>query len=131
MGDNDTMSINEWNVLVVEDERDSMELVQEVLGHYGIQSTGAESAETALDILQSMVPTLIIIDLNLPRLDGWGLLKRIQQNHVLLKVPCVAITAYHTAELAEKALTAGFNAYFPKPLDATSFVRELEGIVAN
>jgi CheY-like chemotaxis protein len=125
------MSITDWNVLVVEDEQDSMELVQEVLSHYGIQSVGTESAEGALDMLQGTSPTLIIIDLNLPKLDGWGLLKRIRQNRDLVSVPCVAITAYHTAELAEKALTAGFNAYFPKPLDATSFVRELEGIVAG
>jgi AmiR/NasT family two-component response regulator len=44
-------------------------------------------------------------------------------------VPRVAITAYHTAELAEQAIEAGLHAYFAKPLDATSFVRELEAVV--
>jgi CheY-like chemotaxis protein len=115
-------------VLVVEDENDSMELVQGVLEHHGIRSVGASDAERALIILEDMQPTLILIDLALPGMDGWELLKNVRANQRLSKVPCVAITAFHVPELAEQAIEAGFNAYFAKPLDATSFVRELEGI---
>jgi CheY-like chemotaxis protein len=118
-----------WNILVVEDENDSMELVQGVLEHHGIQSIGAFNAEKALVLLEEMQPTLIVIDLMLPGMDGWGLLSNIRANKRLSNVPCVAITAFHTPELAEHAIAAGFNSYFPKPFDATSFVRELEGIV--
>lgn len=125
------MSLANWRVLVVEDEIDSMELVQGLLEHYGIQSYGVATAEDALTYLDQQTPTLIIIDLALPGLDGWGLLKRLKKMPALTNVPCVAITAYHTAELASKAVEQGFHAYFPKPLDATSFVRELEGIVAE
>ncbi len=123
------MTISDWNVLVVEDESDSMELVQGILSYYGIQSIGAVSAEEALQILQQVTPTLMLIDLALPGLDGWELLKRLQANRALAHVPSVAITAFHTPELAEQAIEAGFNAYFAKPIDATSFVRELQTIV--
>ncbi len=125
------MTISSWNVLVVEDEADSMELVQGLLSYYGIESVGASTGEDALEILENMVPTLIIIDLALPGLDGWDVLKRLKTHRSLSRVPCVAITAFHTPELAEQAIENGFDAYFPKPIDATSFVRELQAVVGG
>jgi CheY-like chemotaxis protein len=125
------MTFANWNVLVVEDEYDSMEFVQGLLQHYGIHSVGASTGEEALEILRQMSPNLVIIDLALPGLDGWGLLKQLRANKALTGVPLVAITAFHTPELAEQAIEAGFSAYFAKPIDATSFVRELEGIVES
>jgi CheY-like chemotaxis protein len=125
------MSIKDWNVLVVEDEADSMELVQGLLSHYGIHCVGATSGEEALHILEKITPTLIILDLALPGVDGWGVLKAVRSSNVLSQIPCVAITAFHTPELAEQAIRAGFNAYFAKPIDSTSFVRELQTIVSG
>ena len=125
------MSIKDWNVLVVEDEADSMELVQGLLSHYGIHCVGAMSGEEALQMLQKMTPTLIILDLALPGVDGWGVLQAVRSHRQLSNVPCVAITAFHTPELAEQAIKAGFNAYFAKPIDSTSFVRELQTIVSG
>ncbi len=123
--------MNNWKVLVIEDEDDSMEFVQGLLEHHGIESIGASSGEEALEVLKTIQPTLLIVDLALPGLDGWELLRRFKAHPVLRDVPRVAITAYHTPELAEQAIEAGFDAYFAKPLDATSFVRELEAIVNN
>lgn len=120
---------SEWLVLVVEDETDSLEFVQGLLEHHGVNSIGVSSGEQALDAVQEVHPNLIVVDLALPGLNGWDLLKRFKAMPALKQVPLVAITAYHTAELAEQAIEAGFDAYFAKPLDATSFVRELEGII--
>lgn len=125
------MTTNDWKVLVVEDEADSMELVQELFHHYGINSIGATSGEEALNILETETPTLIIIDLALPGIDGWGLLGALKNKRSLANIPRVAITAYHTAEVANQAIEKGFDAYFSKPLDATSFVRELQGIIGD
>ncbi len=125
------MSIKNWTVLVVEDEVDSMELVQGLLEHHGIHAVGVSSGEEAVQALKQMTPTLIILDLALPGLDGWGVLKSVKSNRVLSHVPCVAITAFHTPELAEQAISAGFSGYFAKPIDATSFVRELQSIMSE
>jgi two-component system, cell cycle response regulator DivK len=125
------MNLSQWNVLVIEDEADSMELVQGILEYHGIETWPAPSGEEALDILQTRTPTLIIVDLSLPGIDGWGLIKEFQQWHKLDRVPRIAVTAYHTAEVARQAIEAGFDAYFSKPLDATSFVRELATIAAE
>ncbi len=122
-------NMSNWQVLVIEDENDSMELVRGLLDHRGIRSVGVASGEEALEAIQEFLPTLIIVDLALPGLNGWDLLEHFKAIDELTNVPRVAITAYHTAELAEQAIEAGFHAYFAKPLDATSFVRELEVIV--
>jgi CheY-like chemotaxis protein len=123
------MDFMHWIVLVVEDEADSMELVVELLAYHGIRTIPASSAEEALMLLEDTMPTLIIIDLALPGMNGWDLLRHLQRHKDLDRVPRVAVTAYHTAEIANQAIEAGFDAYFAKPLEATSFVRELEGIV--
>lgn len=125
------MKLSDWNVVVVEDEVDSRALVQGLLDYHGIRSMAAPTAEDALVILENTVPTLIIIDLALPGMDGWSLLSMIRSDRILGNVPCVAITAYHSAEVANEAIEAGFDAYFAKPIDATSFVRELVGIVGS
>jgi CheY-like chemotaxis protein len=81
------MNREQWNALVVEDEIDSMELVCEVLEYHGIRSLAAYDANQALEILKDTIPTVIIIDLQLPGMDGWSLLREIQQDAHLNHVP--------------------------------------------
>lgn len=121
--------IADWRVLIVEDEQDSMDVVQEILSHYNIKTYGAYSAEEALEIVLQVNPTLAILDLALPMMDGWGLLAALRNNPETAHIPAVAVTAYHSANVAQQAIQAGFDAYFSKPIEATSFVRELERIV--
>jgi CheY-like chemotaxis protein len=123
------MSLKEWTVLIVEDEYDSMELVQGIFDHYDIQYLAAGDGEQALEILEDTIPTLVIVDLALPGIDGWNLLRTIRADPRLDGVPCVATTAYHSFEIADRAIEEGFVAYFPKPIEATAFVRELEYII--
>ncbi len=125
------MTAQNWQVLIVEDEPDSMELLRGLLDHQGIASVGVRSAEDALKILQDIFPTLILIDLSLPGKNGWELLKILQASETLSQIPRIAVTAYHTAELADYAIQAGFNAYFAKPIAAQSFVHELEAVMQS
>ena len=120
--------IKDWKVLVVEDEPDSMEAVQDILGYYGIETVGAHSAEDALKIIESFTPSLAILDLALPKMDGWRLQREIRARASTASIPIVAVTAFHSTKVAQEAIEAGFNAYFSKPIDATSFVRELERV---
>ncbi len=119
------------NVLVVEDEVDSLELVQGLLQYNGIRSTGVLTAQDALVSLNAQTPDMIIIDLALPDIDGWTLLERLRENAALQGVRKVAMTAYHNPTLAQKAVKAGFDAYFAKPIDATTFVQDLQQIAQN
>jgi CheY-like chemotaxis protein len=117
-------------MLVVEDDRYGSELVGSMLRFHHINADFAQTAEEALEYLDGNRYTMAIIDLNLPGKDGWSLLQTIQSDLGTASLPCVAITAYHDARVAQEALHAGFAGYFPKPL-STNFVRELEQILAG
>ena len=118
--------MNNWRVLVVEDDPDGREVLTRILRHHDIIVEVAPSAEEALEMLSKQRYSVVIVDLALPRVSGWELLQTIRASPDTTDLPCVAVTAYHSAEVAVKAIAAGFKAYFPKPLEATSFVRELE-----
>jgi len=120
--------VSDWHVLVVEDDPDGQEVTTRILRHHRITTDVAGTAEEALTLLKRTKYDLAVIDLALPEMDGWGLLQAIRANSKLSNMPCVAVTAFHSAEVAVEAIRAGFVSYFPKPLDATSFVRELEQI---
>jgi len=117
-----------WHVLVVEDDPDGQEVVTRILRHHQITTDVAPTAEDALTLLANPHYTVAVIDLALPKMDGWTLLEKIRANPALADMPCIAVTAFHSAEVAVQAIHAGFAAYFPKPLEATSFVRELESV---
>ncbi len=124
------MQFKDWRVLIIEDEADSSEVVREMLEYNGIQSWAAPNAEDALQLIPEVQPNLFVVDLALPGMDGWGFLKTVRDDPVTSDIPAVAITAYHSINVARQAIEAGFAAYFPKPLDTTSFVRELSRILA-
>ena len=120
-----------WKILVVEDDHDGQEVVSRLLKYHRIEHLIAGSGEEAFQILEQEAITGCIIDLALPGIDGWGVLEAIRSDGQIGNIPCVAITAFHSAEVAVKAIEAGFNAYFSKPLDATSFVRELSNVLSE
>ena len=123
--------INNWRVLIVEDEADGQEVVQGILGYFNINTDVAETAEDAIELLARSQYTAAVIDLGLPGIDGLQLMRYIREQPTLMNLPCIAITAYHTSQLKREALEAGFDAYFAKPLDDTSFTRELDRIVSG
>ncbi len=125
------MSSNNWHLLVVEDDPDGQEVVATILQHLNISIDVANNAEEAESYLfeAGRAYHAVIIDLALPGKDGWELLSEIQHEPQTAGLSCIAVTAYHTSKLREQALTRGFHAYFPKPLDATGFARALEEIL--
>jgi CheY-like chemotaxis protein len=120
---------SDWQVLVVEDEIDSRDVVQDLLHYHGVRCQSTGTAEDALHLLQTVVPDMVVIDLALPAMDGWGLLRAIRDDRRLANVPCVAVTAYHSVEVARKAVQAGFAGYFAKPIDPGTFVQDLAQLV--
>ena len=122
---------SEWRILVVEDDLDGQALMTTLLGHLDIPVDVANDvAEAEQFLFESGTDyQAVIIDLALPDKDGWQLLAEIQANPRTETLACLAVTAFHTSKLREDAILAGFKAYFPKPIDSTSFLRELETIV--
>ena len=118
-------------ILIVEDDPDGQALVSHVVQHLNITSEVVGDGEQASQKLfrSGQSYRAVIIDLALPGKDGWELLEDIRSNADTEDLICIAVTAFHTSKTREDAIKAGFDAYFAKPLDATHFARELEGIV--
>ncbi|NWF70297.1 MAG: response regulator [Chloroflexi bacterium] len=118
-----------WRILVVEDEPDGQEVVMDILEYYRIPSDAVGTAEEALKRLAQQIYNGVVIDLALPGMDGFGLLRAIRGDARLKALPCIACTAYHTSMVRKEALEAGFDAYFPKPLDDHALIRELQRLI--
>ena len=121
----------EFPFLIVEDEPDGQELVSRMLQVAGVSVEVAGDGETGWQMLQSNTYTAAVIDLALPGMDGIQLLSHIRASDTLNSLPCVAITAYHTPELKQQALEAGFDSYFAKPLDRTIFLEALFNLLGK
>ena len=125
------MSAKNLPILIVEDEPDGQELVSRLLSQFNVQVDVAGDAEQAWNFLMTNQYAAAIIDLALPERDGFELVSAIRGQSELLGLPCVAMTAFHTPELKQRAISDGFNAYFSKPLDRTRFLGELDRIIAG
>jgi CheY-like chemotaxis protein len=117
-------------VLLVEDDYYSQEVICVMLKHVDIEVDVVSSGAEALEQLSKATYPLAIIDLGLPGISGWEVLKRIRHNPETNGLPCVAITAYHDSVVAQEAIEAGFDAYFPKPL-ALSFGKDISRVLAG
>src|SRR4051812_40788515 len=96
-------------VLVVEDDAGNREMLTRMFKLHNVKVVAAASGEEALTQIQQFSPSLIILDLALPGIDGWTVLKRLRENEALASTPIVAMTAYHTPEMAEEAKQVGFT----------------------
>lgn len=120
-----------WQALVVEDDYDSLQVVKSALVHSGAEVHATDSGSEALEMLQRFTPSLIVLDLALPDIDGWETLKGIRANPATASIPVIAITAYHSVQVADEARQAGFNAYYSKPLDIKAFLDGLKRLLST
>lgn len=124
--------MKDLRLLVVEDEPDSAAVVEMILNPANINTEVRGNAEDALDLLLNNPTTYsgVIIDLALPGMDGFALMKAIRTTATLKHLKLVAVTAFHTPELKSRAIKAGFDAYVPKPLDTSLFIGTLERLLS-
>lgn len=116
-------------VLVVEDEYDGQQVVSKILKYMGMEADVYDRAEDALVALETNTYNAAILDLALPGMDGINLLQEIRAEPTFDKMPCIIMTAFHSAGVKQQALDAGCDAYFPKPIDDMTFRREIERLV--
>jgi CheY-like chemotaxis protein len=120
-----TDRLADWHILLVEDEFDSLQMLSKILLHFGAEVRVARDGQECLAVLETYVPTLVIMDLALPHMDGWETLSKIRSQAKWADLPVVAMTAYHSVSVEQDAHEAGFNAYLPKPVDTHSLIDQL------
>ena len=116
-------------VLVVDDNRDNRDLTQILLECEGFEVQLAEDASAALDILASIRPRIILMDVQLPGMDGLELTRRLRLDPSLQAVIIVALSAYAMAVDKEKARAAGCDGYITKPIDTRTFGAKIRQLV--
>ena len=112
-------------VLYIEDKPDNRMLVRRVLMVEGIDVIEAENAELGIDLAQKERPDLILMDINMPGMDGYTATNSIRQLPELNHIPIVALTANVMKGDKEKTLDAGCDGYLPKPIDVDRFPVEV------
>ena len=114
-------------IMIVEDYDDTRILLRRVLESLGYSVLEASNGQEAVDIADREHPDLILMDLDLPILDGIAATQRIRKQPEMEKVPIVAVTAYPMSYTHVKAFAKGCNEYMAKPIDTT----ELERLVTR
>ncbi len=121
--------LSNWNVLVVDDEPDNLGVIELVLNFYDAK---VRTAATALECLEQMaadIPTLLLVDIQMPVMDGFELMNKVRENPDWRDIPLIAITAHAMAGDHERIVAAGFDGYIPKPISAMTLVSELQSLI--
>jgi len=109
-------------ILIVEDNEKSLYLARFILEKEGYQVVEARDGLEALGKISRETPDLILMDMQLPKLDGYQVTRRIKRDERLAKIPVIALTAYVMKGDKEKALEAGCDAYIAKPIIPEEFI---------
>ncbi|NCP86255.1 response regulator [bacterium] len=113
-------------ILYVEDNPDNRTLIRRVLSADGFTVFEAPSATEALKKLQTLRPDLILMDINMPEMDGYTLTARIRELPNMGGIPVIALTANVMKGDKEKSLEAGCDGYIQKPIDIDTITEQIE-----
>jgi len=117
--------MDDSRILVVEDNQDNMSLIVDVLQSLNYIVLQASDGEQGFAMAQTEKPDLILMDLSLPRVDGWTATKRIKDTPELQHIPIIALTAHAMIGDRERALAAGCDDYVSKPINLRELANKL------
>ena len=111
-------------ILYIEDNLSNLSLIEQLLmDEPGVKLITAMQGQLGIDLARQHLPDLVLLDLHLPDLPGWEVLKRLQNDKLTSAIPVVIISADATARQIERLLTAGAHSYLTKPIDMAEFLR--------
>jgi two-component system cell cycle response regulator DivK len=113
-------------ILVVEDQADNRRILRDLLVNAGYELIEAESGEEAITAVAARRPDLILMDIQLPVIDGYEATRRIRCNPELKSIPIIAVTSYALAGDEAKALAAGCSAYVTKPFSPRALLAKVQ-----
>jgi len=118
------------NILIADDHDDNRELLQLLLLNAGYDVREAKDGSECLAIARDERPDLIIIDLSMPVLDGWGVFRELRADESTRTIPCMAVTAH--AELDQgQALETGLSAYVTKPYSSEGLLETVAAVLSK
>ena len=124
-------TLKDWSVLVVDDDPDSLNIVEALTSHFGADTHTAENGQQGLELARQIRPTIIITDLSMPIMDGWQMIGKLKNDRATAEIPIIALTAHAMVGDREKAIAAGCHNYLPKPLNPSSFINDLLALLVD
>ena len=118
-------------ILVVEDNEKNRKLVRDVLTFKGYTIIEAETGEEGVRLAVERLPKLVLMDIQLPGIDGIEALRRIRAHDATRAVPIIAVTASAMDRDRQQIMAAGFDGYQSKPLNVKEFIAAVEAILAR
>jgi CheY-like chemotaxis protein len=116
-------------ILYIEDNEANLYLVTFLLSTQGHAVVPARDGAEGVRLAREMVPDLILLDIQLPVMDGYETARRLRAEPALARVPMVALTSYAMAGDREKCLAAGCDGYLEKPINPETFIGQIEGFL--
>lgn len=113
-------------ILCIEDNEQNLYLVTFILEKHGYEVCAATDGQQGIDLAATLKPDLILLDIQLPRMDGYAVARRLRANPDLATIPIVAVTSYAMAGDRDKALNAGCSGYIEKPINPDTFMQQVE-----
>jgi two-component system cell cycle response regulator DivK len=126
MGDRGMKKGSVAKILVVEDNQDNREMVVKVLKFNGYDVIEAVDGEEGIEKAKTEAPALILLDIYLPKMDGYEVAKRLKADKGLKDIPVIALTAHAMKGNREQALAAGCDGYISKPIDIRELPKQIE-----
>ncbi len=118
-------------VLYIEDNPQNMRLVRKILKHAGYEVLEAEDGLSGLKVAQENHPDLILMDINLPDMDGLQVTAELKKNPAVASIPVIALTANAMVGDREKALEAGCDGYLPKPINRQELLTTISEFIGE
>jgi CheY-like chemotaxis protein len=118
-------------ILIAEDNATNRELFRELLEARGYTVVEACDGTEALQMMEQAQPDILLLDIGMPVLDGFAVVRAIRENPRLAALPVLAVTAYAMQGDRERVLNSGFDGYLSKPINATSLAQELERLLSK
>ena len=113
-------------ILVVEDHEDNRQILRDLLGNAGFQMIEAETGEAGLTAAAAHTPDLILMDIQLPGIDGYEVTRRLKADPVLRSIPIIVVTSYALSGDDAKARAAGCDAYVTKPFSPRQLLAKIK-----
>jgi len=116
-------------ILIIEDNARNLKLVRDILNHVGYPTVEADNAEDGLALARAQRPDLVLMDVQLPGMNGVEALGRLRADPLTADIPVVALTAFAMKDDRDLLLAVGFDAYVEKPLNVREFPSQIAAVL--
>ena len=118
-------------ILIIEDNPRNLKLARDILNHVGYRTLEAGNAEDGLALAKAERPHLVLMDVQLPGMNGVEALGRLRNNPLTADIPVIALTAFAMRDDRDRLLAVGFDAYLEKPLNVREFPGQVDAVLRH